>query len=64
MQVVEAPPEEGVQIVDFAYSKYGTNTVGLTIFTNNDLIKEKPDLVRRFVKATGCKLHHCSGLQV
>ena len=26
--------------------------MGLTIFTNTDLIKEKPDLVRRFVKAT------------
>jgi len=45
-------PKEGVPIIDFAYSKYGTNTVGLTIFTNNDLIREKPDLVRRFVKAT------------
>ena len=45
-------PKEGVPLIDFAYSKYGTNTVGLTIFTHNDLIKEKPDLVRRFVKAT------------
>ena len=45
-------PKEGVPLIDFAYSKYGTNTVGLTIFTSTDLIKEKPDLVRRFVKAT------------
>ncbi|MEP7084790.1 MAG: ABC transporter substrate-binding protein [Betaproteobacteria bacterium] len=45
-------PKQGVPLVDFAYSKYGTNTVGLTIFTHNDLIKENPDLVRRFVKAT------------
>ena len=45
-------PKEGVPLIDFAYSKYGANTVGLTIFTNTDLIKEKPDLVRRFVKAT------------
>lgn len=45
-------PKQGVPIVDFAYSKYGTNTVGLTIFTHTDLIKENPDLVRRFVKAT------------
>lgn len=45
-------PKEGVPLIDFAYSKYGTNTVGLTIFTNNDLIKDNPDLVRRFVKAT------------
>ena len=45
-------PKQGVPLVDFAYSKYGTNTVGLTIFTHNDLIKDNPDLVRRFVKAT------------
>ena len=45
-------PKEGIPLIDFAYSKYGTNTVGLTIFTNNDLIKDNPDLVRRFVKAT------------
>lgn len=45
-------PKQGVPLVDFAYSKYGTNTVGLTIFTHKDLIKENPDLVRRFVKAT------------
>lgn len=45
-------PKQGTPLIDFAYSKYGTNTVGLTIFTHNDLIKENPDLVRRFVKAT------------
>ena len=45
-------PKEGVPLIDFAYSKYGTNTVGLTIFVNNDVIKDNPDLVRRFVKAT------------
>jgi NitT/TauT family transport system substrate-binding protein len=45
-------PKQGVPLIDFAYSKYGTNTVGLTIFTHADTIKEKPDLVRRFVKAT------------
>jgi NitT/TauT family transport system substrate-binding protein len=45
-------PRQGVPLIDFAYSKHNTNTVGLTIFTHNDVIKEKPDLVRRFVKAT------------
>lgn len=45
-------PKQGVPIVDFAYAKYGTNTVGLTIFTHTDLLKDNPDLVRRFVKAT------------
>ena len=45
-------PKQGIPLIDFAYSKYGTNTVGLTILTNDDLIKDNPDLVRRFVKAT------------
>jgi NitT/TauT family transport system substrate-binding protein len=45
-------PKQGVPLIDFAYSKNGTNTVGLTIFTHTDLIKDNPDLVRRFVKAT------------
>lgn len=45
-------PKQGVPLVDFAYSKYGTNTVGLTIFAHNDVIKDNPDMVRRFVKAT------------
>jgi len=45
-------PRQGVPLIDFAYSKYGTNTVGLTIFTHNDILKDNPDLVRRFVKAT------------
>ncbi|HVX99449.1 MAG TPA: ABC transporter substrate-binding protein [Pseudorhodoplanes sp.] len=45
-------PRQGTPLIDFAYSKYGTNTVGLTIFTHNDLIRDNPGLVRRFVKAT------------
>jgi NitT/TauT family transport system substrate-binding protein len=45
-------PREGVPLVDFAYSKNGTNTVGLTIFTQTDTIEDNPDLVRRFVAAT------------
>jgi NitT/TauT family transport system substrate-binding protein len=45
-------PKQGVPLIDFAYSKHGTNTVGLTIFAHADTIKEKPDLMRRFVKAT------------
>jgi NitT/TauT family transport system substrate-binding protein len=45
-------PKQGVPLIDFAYSKNGTNTVGLTIFTHTDLIKDNPDLIRRFVKAT------------
>ena len=45
-------PRQGVPLVDFAYSKYGTNTVGLTLLTGTDLIQDNPDLVQRFVKAT------------
>jgi NitT/TauT family transport system substrate-binding protein len=45
-------PREGVPLVDFAYSKHGTNTVGLTIFTHSDTIEDNPELVRRFVSAT------------
>jgi NitT/TauT family transport system substrate-binding protein len=45
-------PREGVPLIDFAYSAHGTNTVGLTIFTQTDRIASNPDLVRRFVKAT------------
>jgi NitT/TauT family transport system substrate-binding protein len=45
-------PREGVPLVDFAYSKNGSNTVGLTIFTQTDTIEDNPDLVRRFVAAT------------
>jgi NitT/TauT family transport system substrate-binding protein len=45
-------PREGVPLVDFAYSKNGTNTVGLTIFTQTDTIEDNSDLVRRFVAAT------------
>lgn len=45
-------PREGVPLVDFAYSKNGTNTMGLTIFTHSDTLEENPDLVRRFVAAT------------
>lgn len=45
-------PKQGIPLIDFAYSKHGTNTVGLTIFAHTDTLKEKPDMVKRFVKAT------------
>lgn len=34
------------------FADNGANIVGMTILTQNDTIKNKPDLVRRFVKAT------------
>ncbi len=34
------------------YADHGANIVGMTIMTRADVIKSKPDMVRRFVKAT------------
>ena len=34
------------------YADFGANIVGMTIVAKNDLIKSKPDLVRRFVRAS------------
>lgn len=34
------------------YSEHGANIVGMTILTQESLIKDNPDLVRRFVKAS------------
>lgn len=45
-------PRRGVPLINFGYAEYGVNTVGLQIHTHEDTIKQKPDLVRRFVKAT------------
>jgi NitT/TauT family transport system substrate-binding protein len=38
--------------VTFAYSDYGVNQVGYCISTTKDTVKNKPDLVKRFVQAT------------
>lgn len=45
-------PRQGVPLINFGYADVGVNTVGLQIHTHDDTIKGKPDLVRRFVKAT------------
>jgi len=42
----------GKDPVTFAYSDYGVNQVGYCIVTNTDTIKNKPDLVKRFMAAT------------
>jgi NitT/TauT family transport system substrate-binding protein len=34
------------------FADYGANIVGMTIVTSNDTIKTKPDLIRRFVRAS------------
>jgi NitT/TauT family transport system substrate-binding protein len=45
-------PRQGVPLVNFGYAQFGVNTTGLQIHTHEDTIKNNPDLVRRFVKAT------------
>jgi NitT/TauT family transport system substrate-binding protein len=45
-------PRQGVPLVNFGYADYGVNTVGLQIHTHEDTIRNNPDLVRRFVRAT------------
>ena len=43
---------KGEQPAALRYADYGANIVGMTILTQDATIKNKPDLVRRFVKAT------------
>ncbi len=42
----------GQQPVTFPYFDYGVNQVGYCITTTKDTVKNKPDLVKRFVQAT------------
>lgn len=42
----------GAAPVTFAYSDFGVNQVGYCISTTKDTVKNKPDLVKRFVQAT------------
>jgi NitT/TauT family transport system substrate-binding protein len=42
----------GKKPVVFAYSDYGVDQPGYAIATHKSLVKDKPDLVRRFVSAT------------
>jgi NitT/TauT family transport system substrate-binding protein len=44
--------QRGVQPAALRYADNGANIVGMTIVTTGDVIKNKPDLVRRFVRAT------------
>ena len=42
----------GAVPVGFAYSEYGVHQVGYCISTTKDMLKNNPDLVKRFVRAT------------
>jgi NitT/TauT family transport system substrate-binding protein len=43
---------KGQEPAALRYADYGANIVGMTILTQGDTIKNKPDMVRRFVRAT------------
>lgn len=42
----------GAQPIAFPYSDFGVDQVGYCVVTHNDLIKDNPDLAKRFMKAT------------
>jgi NitT/TauT family transport system substrate-binding protein len=44
--------QRGIEPAALRFADHGANIVGFTIVTRTDLIKSKPDLVRRFVRAT------------
>ena len=43
---------KGVDSTVLAFADYGVNTIGMTVIAHNDTIKAKPDLVKRFVRAS------------
>jgi NitT/TauT family transport system substrate-binding protein len=44
--------DQGLDVVDLKFADYGVNILNLGIFVHEDLIKENPDLIRRFLRAT------------
>ena len=44
--------QRGIEPAAMRFGDHGANIVGMTIVTRGELIKSKPDLVRRFVRAT------------
>jgi NitT/TauT family transport system substrate-binding protein len=45
-------PQRGVQVVNFAYSELGANTMGLAIHAQRQTVERNADMVRRFMRAT------------
>jgi NitT/TauT family transport system substrate-binding protein len=43
---------QGYEAAQLRFADLGVNTVGITVHTHEDVLKENPDLVRRFVKAS------------
>lgn len=46
--------QRGHRAVGLRFADLGVNTVGMTIHTHEDVIRDGPDLVRRFVAGTVC----------
>jgi len=44
--------DQGLAVVDLKFADYGVNILNLGIFVHEDMIKENPDLIRRFLRAT------------
>jgi len=44
--------DQGLDVVDLKFADYGVNILNLGIFIHEDMIKENPDLIRRFLRAT------------
>ncbi len=44
---------KGFEVLVIPFAEVGVNTIGMTIVGRPDKVKANPDLVRRFVKATG-----------
>ena len=44
--------QRGIEPAALRFADHGANIVGMTILTKGEVIKGKPDLVRRFVRAT------------
>jgi NitT/TauT family transport system substrate-binding protein len=45
---------QGHEAVGLRFADLGVNTVGMTIHAHEDTIRDRPDLVRRFVEGTVC----------
>jgi len=44
--------DRGVDVVELKFADYGVNILNLGVFVHEDMIKENPDLIRRFLRAT------------
>jgi NitT/TauT family transport system substrate-binding protein len=44
--------DQGLDVVDLKFADFGVNFLNLGIFVHEDMIKEDPDLIRRFLRAT------------